>query len=155
MKKVWQSKKRTQKTLRELKQIPLERGQEYAPSIINAYLGGGAFEFNGNVPNTGLIPNLPDNCCVEVPCVVNKRGVNPMYVGPLPAQLAALNNVTVASEEMAVEAAITGNPELVYHAICYDPLSAAVLSLAEIKKMVRQMLKKNQSYLPQFKSIDI
>ena len=155
MKKVWQSEKRTRKAIEELKQTPLDRGHEYAISIINAYLGGGVLEFNGNVSNTGLIPNLPNDCCVEVPCTVNTRGVNPMYVGPLPAQLAALNNITAASEEMAVEAAITGNAELVYQAICYDPLSAAVLSLAEIRKMVKRMLTKNQPYLPQFKSIDI
>jgi alpha-galactosidase len=59
----------------------------------------------------------------------------------------------VAVEELAVEAAITGDPELVYQAVCYDPLSAAVLSLGEIKQMVRQMLKKNQPHLPQFKTV--
>ena len=135
--------------------IDLERGGEYAACIINAYMGGEPYEFNGNVPNTGLITNLPDDVCVEVPVVANKRGLNSIHVGALPPQCAALNNISVAVEEMAVEAALTGNPRLVYQAIAYDPLTAAVLSLAEIKKMVAEMLRKNKAHLPQFKSISI
>ena len=135
--------------------MSLERGHEYAASIINAYMGGDVFEFNGNVRNTGLVTNLPEDACVEVPVVANKRGLNPLYVGALPAQCAALNNITIAVEEMAVEAALTGDARLVYQSICYDPLTAAVLSLAEIKKMVAEMLRKNRDYLPQFDSIKI
>ncbi len=135
--------------------ISLERGHEYAAHIINAWMGGELYSFSGNVANTGLIPNLPERCCVEVPVLVDRRGFNPIHVGPLPIQLAALNNVSVAVEEMAVEAALTGDPKLVYQAICYDPLSAAVLSLAEIKKMVQEMLLKNKPYLPRFKKIQI
>ncbi|MCX8082501.1 MAG: alpha-galactosidase [bacterium] len=133
--------------------INLKRGHEYAASIINAYMGGEPFVFNGNVPNTGIIPNLPYNACVEVPVLADKRGFNTIYVGPLPPQCAALNNINIAVEEMAVEAALTGNAEMVYHAICYDPLTASVLSLAEIRQMVKEMLEKNKDYLPQFKSI--
>ena len=73
----------------------------------------------------------------------------------LPPQCAALNNISVAVEEMAVEASFAGDPTMVFHAIAYDPLTAAVLSLDEIKKMVQQMLRKNRKYLPQFKNIDI
>ncbi|MCK4282767.1 MAG: alpha-galactosidase [Candidatus Brocadiae bacterium] len=135
--------------------ISLERGHEYAAHIINAFMGGEPYKFNGNVPNTGLIPNLPQDACVEVPVLVNRRGLNPLYVGPLPLQLAALNNISIAVEEMAVEAALTGDPTLVYQAICYDPLTAAVLSLAEIKQMTGEMLKRNRRYLPQFKRIAI
>ena len=135
--------------------IELERGHEYAASIIHAYLGGEPFEFNGNVANKGLIDNLPPEACVEVPVVANRRGFNSIHVGPLPPQCAALNNISVAVEEMAVEAALTGDPELVYHAICYDPLTAAVCSLGEIKKMVREMLRKNKAHLPQFKTVSI
>ncbi|HOE66280.1 MAG TPA: alpha-galactosidase [Candidatus Hydrogenedentes bacterium] len=133
----------------------LARGHEYAASIINAYMGGDPYLFHGNVANTKLITNLPDNCCVEVPVLANKRGLNPIHVGALPPQLAALNNVSVAVEEMAVEAALTGDPRMVFHAVAYDPLCAAVLSLAEIKKMTQEMLRKNKPHLPQFKSIDI
>ncbi len=135
--------------------IPLERGGEYASSIINAWISGELYTFSGNVANTGLIPNLPEKCCVEVPVLVDRRGFNPIHVGPLPPQLAALNNVSVAVEEMAVEAALTGDPKLVYQAVCYDPLSAAVLSLAEIRKMVQEMLLKNKPYLPRFKKLQI
>jgi len=135
--------------------IDLRRGNEYAASIINAYLGGEPFEFNGNVPNKGLIPNLPYDACVEVPVVANRRGFNSIFVGPLPPQLAALNNLNIAIEEMAVEAALTGNPRLVFQACAYDPVAASVLSLAEIKDMVQTMLKQNEPYLPQFKHINI
>ena len=135
--------------------IFLERGHEYAAFIINALQGGESFKFNGNVPNRGIITNLPKDACVEVPVLVNKRGFKPIWAGSLPPQCAALNNISIASEEMAVEAALAGDPELVFHAIAYDPLTAAVLSLAEIKKMVREMLKRNQKHLPQFKSIKI
>lgn len=137
------------------KPLNLTRGHEYASSIINAYMGGEIFEFNGNVPNTGIIPNLPPNACVEVPVFANRRGFNPTYVGPLPPQLAALNNISIAVEEMAVEAALAGNPRLVFHSIVYDPLTAAVLSLAEIKEMVQAMLYRNRAYLPQFRNIKL
>ncbi len=137
------------------KKIPLERGHEYAASIINAYLGGEPFEFNGNVPNTGLITNLPTAACVEVPVVANRRGFNAIHVGALPSQCAALNNISVAVEEMAVEGCLTGNARLVFQAIAYDPLTASVLSLAEIKKMVAELFAKNRSYLPHFKSTAI
>jgi alpha-galactosidase len=130
--------------------ISLERGHEYAAYILNAILGGEPFQYNGNVPNTGLVTNLPQDACVEVPVWASPKGLEPVYVGALPPQLAALASLASQTEEMAVEAALTGNPRLVYHAIAYDPLSAACLSLSEIKKMVDQMLEHNRAYLPQF-----
>jgi alpha-galactosidase len=136
-------------------EVDLQRGHEYAAYIINARLGGEMFAFNGNVPNTGLISNLPEGACVEVPVVADKRGFNCVHVGALPPQLAALNNLNVACEMMAVEAALTGDPMLVYYSILHDPLTSAMLSMAEIRNMVREMLKKNRPYLPQFKSISI
>lgn len=131
--------------------ISLERGKEYAAYIINALQGGEPFQFNGNVPNTGLVTNLPQDACVEVPVWVSKKGFEPVYVGALPPQCAALTGLSAQIEEMAVEAALSGNPRLVFHAIAHDPLTAAVLSLAEIKQMVNQMLEQNRAYLPQFK----
>jgi alpha-galactosidase len=135
--------------------ISLERGHEYAASIINAWKGGEIFWFNGNVPNTGIITNLPEGACVEVPVYVDRGGLHPVHVGPLPPQCVALNHVSVMVEEMAVEAALTGDPRLVFQAICYDPLTAAVLSLAEIKAMVHEMLQQNRDYLPQFKHLEV
>jgi alpha-galactosidase len=135
--------------------MSLARGLEYAASIINARMGGDAFEFNGNVPNKGIIPNLPPDVCVEVPVIANKRGFNTIHVGPLPPQCAALNNVSIAVEEMTVDAALTGDPNLVLYAALYDPLTAAVCSMAETKKMVAEMLAKNKPWLPKFKSIKL
>ncbi len=131
----------------------LERGHEYAAYIINALRGGEPFEFNGNVRNTGLVTNLPPDACVEVPCFATTKGFSPVHVGALPPQVAALTNLSAQIEEMAVEAAITGDPRLVYQAICHDPLTAAMLSLAEIKSMVNEMLAQNRDYLPQFKRL--
>jgi len=131
--------------------INLERGHEYAAYIANALIGGEVFSFNGNVPNTALITNLPADVCVEVPVFVDKAGFHPVHVGALPPQLVALNHLSVMTEEMTVEAALTGDPTLVYHACCYDPLAASMLSLAEIRTMVNEMLEANRPYLPQFK----
>ena len=135
--------------------ISLERGHEYAAHIINAWRGGELFSFNGNVPNTGLITNLPPGACVEVPVFVDRAGFHPVHVGALPPQCATLTHVSVMVEEMAVEAALTGNPRLVFQAIAHDPLTAAVLSLAEIKEMVNDMLRQNSDYLPQFKHLKV
>ncbi|MFN4226990.1 MAG: alpha-galactosidase [Candidatus Ratteibacteria bacterium] len=133
------------------KPVNLERGHEYASYIINAYLGGEPYLFNGNVPNENIITNLPYGACVEVPVFVNRRGFNYIHVGSLPPQCAALNNINITVEEMAVEGALTGNPEMVYYAVCYDPLTASVLSLREIRQLVNELFEKNKDYLPQFK----
>ncbi len=130
--------------------IELERGEEYAAHIINALLGGEPFHFNGNVPNTDLVTNLPQGACVEVPVWVSHKGFEAVHVGALPPQCAALTNLTAQIEEMAVEGALAGNPRLVFQAIAYDPLTSAVLSLPEIEQMVNQMFAQNKDYLPQF-----
>jgi len=135
--------------------ISLERGHEYAAYIINALMGGKPFEFNGNVPNTGLVTNLPENACVEVPVWASRKGLSPVQVGALPPQCALLTNLSASIEEMAVEAALTGDPRLVFQAIAFDPLTASVLSLAEIKQMVNEMLQQNRDYLPQFKYFEV
>jgi len=129
----------------------LARGHEYASSIINAWLGGELFRFNGNVLNTGgMVSNLPRECCVEIPVLASRNMLQPMNVGALPAQVVPLTALSAQIETMAVEAALTGNPRLVYQAIANDPLSAACLSLAEIRNMVNAMLAKNKAHLPQF-----
>lgn len=135
--------------------IELERGEEYAAYIINALQGGEPFHFNGNVPNTDLVTNLPKGACVEVPVWVSQKGFEAVHVGALPPQCAALTNLTSQIEEMAVEGALRGDPRLVFQAIAYDPLTSAVLSLAEIKKMVNQMFEQNKEYLPQFNHINV
>ena len=131
--------------------IDLARGHEYAAYIMNAILGGEPFQFNGNVRNTGLVTNLPPDACVEVPVWASRKGLEAVPVGALPPQCAALTNLSASIEEMAVEGCLTGDPRLIYQAICNDPLSAAVLSLAEIKTMVNELFAFNRDYLPTFK----
>ena len=131
--------------------ISLARGHEYAAYIVNALMGGDPFEFNGNVRNDGLVDNLPQGACVEVPVWASKKGLTPVRVGALPPQCAMLTGLSAQIEEMAVEGCITGDPRKVYQAIAHDPLSAAVLSLTEIKDMVNEMFEQNKAYLPTFK----
>lgn len=135
--------------------ISLERGNEYAASITNAWMGGEAFKFNGNVTNDGLIDNLPDGCCVEVPVMATRNNLEPVRVGSIPAQCAVLTSLSAQCEMLAVQGSIQGDPRLVYQAIAHDPLTATKLSLAEIKKMVAEMFRKNQKHLPQFKKIGL
>lgn len=130
--------------------VDLQRGSEYAAYIINALAGGESFRFNGNVPNQNLITNLPAGVCVEVPVIVDNKGLHPIRIGDLPLPCATLTIINVMVEEMAVEAALAGDPSGVFHAIAYDPLTAAVLSLAETRNMVNDMLVQNKQYLPQF-----
>lgn len=133
----------------------LQRGEEYASYIINALMGGEPFGFNGNVPNTALVTNLPTGACVEVPVYVDKAGFHPIHVGALPPQLATLVHTSSMIEEMAIQAALTGDARLVMQACLHDPLSAAVLSLAEIRSMVGEMFQQNRDYLPEFKHIEV
>lgn len=134
----------------------LARGHEYASSIVNAWLGGDLFRFNGNVLNTGrLVRNLPEDCCVEVPVLASRRMLQPIFAGDLPRQVVPLTSLSATCETMAVEAALTGNPRLVYQAIASDPLTAAVLSLEEIRNMVNAMLRQNRGHLPQFRHFKV
>ena len=136
---------------KEVTEDDLERGHEYAACIINALMGGEPFQFNGNVANTNLITNLPQGACVEVPVWVDKSGFQPIHVGMLPPELALMTNLSSAIEEMAIQAAFDGDPVAIYRAICHDPLTASVLSLAEIREMVNELFDQHKDYLPQFK----
>jgi alpha-galactosidase len=158
LKEYQQTEKTWQETIRQelklpLSSVDLQRGEEYAAYIINALMGGEIFGFNGNVANTNLISNLPQGACVEVPVFVDRGGFHAVQVGELPAPLNAIVHTSATIEEMAIESAMTGNPRLTMQAILHDPLTAAVLSLAEIKEMVTVMFEQNKDYLPQFKSI--
>lgn len=129
----------------------LQRGEEYAAYIFNAILGDGEmFKFNGNVRNYHYIDNLPYGACVEVPVLASKHGLEPIAVGSLPPQLALLSGTSSQIEEMVVEGSRRGDKKMIYQAICYDPLTAAVLSLDEIRKMVDEMFEQNKKYLRQF-----
>jgi len=130
--------------------IAIYRSDEYASSIINSLHTGQPCRINGNVRNDGLITNLPQGACVEVPCFVDKHGINPCFVGDLPPQCAALNRSNIAVQEMAVKAALSGDRRLAFHAVAADPLTAAVLSLEEIQQMVDEMFAAEACWLPQF-----
>ncbi|MFZ2095793.1 MAG: alpha-galactosidase [Anaerolineales bacterium] len=129
----------------------LQRGQEYAAYIINALKGGEMFKFNGNVPNTDLVTDLPNGACVEVPVVVDRAGIHPIHVGALPPECALLTQLSSGIEELAIQGALTGDPVAIYRAIAHDPLTASVLSLAEIRQMVNELFTQHKDYLPMFK----
>ena len=128
----------------------LQRSEEYAAPIIHALAGGEPFRFHGNVPNTDLIPNLPHGACVEVPILVDAHGFHPLRVGPLPPPVAMLTRLNSEIEELAIQGALEGNPVKIFHAIAHDPLTAAVLSLEEIRNMVNELFAVHRPYLPQF-----
>lgn len=121
------------------KRLTSERSEEYASRIIEAMETGRPTVINANVQNVGLIDNLLDLSCVEVPILIDKLGFHPMAVGELPGQLAALSRSNQAVQQLAVQAIIDGSREAAFHAIALDPLTSAVLSLAEIREMFDEM----------------
>ena len=128
-----------------------ERTHEYGSRIMEAVETGAPIVVNGNVPNEGLIENLPWGCCVEVPCLIDGSGVQPTHVGELPRQLAALNRTNINAQDLIVEASLTGSEDAVRQAVKLDPLTAAVCTLDDIDKMVTEMLADQAEWLPQFR----
>lgn len=130
--------------------IEIKRSHEYGVMIIDSMETGATRRINGNVKNTGLVTNLPNGCCVEVPCFVDEGGLHPAYVGELPPQCAALNRTNINVQELAVMAALEGDRELAYQAVLFDPLTAAVLTPEDIRKMVNEMFEAEREWLPRF-----
>ena len=126
------------------------RSEEYASHIIEAVVTGIPYKFSGNVENAGWITNLPQNATVEVPVCADREGYHPSYIGELPKQCAAMNLTNLIVQDMAAEAAINGNAEMVFWAVAMDPLTAAVLTLQEIREMVKEMFFAEAKWLPQF-----
>jgi alpha-galactosidase len=131
------------------KDLPTQRTHEYGSFILESIETNRPARINGNVPNEGLITNLP-YCCCEVPCLVDRNGVQGVFVGDLPTQLAAVNRTNINVQELVVEAALTGDKDAVHYAIMMDPLTAAVCTLPQIHAMVDEMLKAQVRWLPQF-----
>ena len=129
------------------KPIEVRASHEYASGIINAMETGDVFRFNGNVPNDGIITNLPEECCVEVPCFVDADGVHPCVVGDLPPQLAAMNRSNIVVQGLTVEAVLEEDREKAVHACMLDPLTAAVCSLAEIREMCDRLFEAEKHLL--------
>ena len=130
--------------------LPAQRSNEYCSLIIEAIETNQPVRINGNVPNRNLIDNLPQGCCVEVPCLVDGNGVQPTHIEHYPTQLAALNRTNINVQELMVEAAVNGDVDAVYHAVQLDPLTAAVCTLPQIHEMVGEMLAAQAQWLPQF-----
>ncbi len=126
------------------------RTHEYASYIIEAIATGKPYVFGGNVLNNGHITNLPKDCCVEVPCVADKSGIMPTYVGELPMQLAALNQTNINVQKLTVEAALTKKKEYIYYAAMLDPHTSSELTLEEIKSLVDEMLEAHKEWLPKY-----
>jgi alpha-galactosidase len=126
------------------------RTHEYASFILEAIETDVPFKIGGNVMNTGLITNLPREACVEVPCLVDRSGVNPTYIGNLPPQLAALNRTNINTQLLTIEAAMTGKREHIYHAAMLDPHTAAELSLDHIVSMCDELIEAHGEWLPRY-----
>ena len=129
-------------------EVTVKRSHEYGSTIIHALETGEPKVIYGNVQNDGLIDNLPESCVVEVPCVVDKNGVQPTKIGSLPPQLAALMQTNINVQTLTVEAALTGKREHIYHAAMFDPHTAAELSLEEIHNLVDDLIEAHGDWLP-------
>ncbi len=126
------------------------RSVEYCSYILEAVTTGQPFRFMGNVRNDGYITNLPADSCVEVPTFADDAGLHPTGIGALPPQCAAACMTNVNVQQLCAEAALTGDPEHLVHALALDPLTGAVLTLNEIREMTTEMLEALRPYLPQF-----
>ncbi|NLJ85152.1 MAG: alpha-glucosidase/alpha-galactosidase [Firmicutes bacterium] len=133
------------------KDITHQRTGEYASYIIEAMETDRPYKIGGNVMNTGLITNLPEEACVEVPCMVDASGVSPCYVGALPPQLAALNMTNINVHLLTIEAALTGKKDHIYHAAMLDPHTASELPIDGIVALCDDLIEAHGDWLPRFK----
>ncbi|HEU0165447.1 MAG TPA: alpha-glucosidase/alpha-galactosidase [Thermomicrobiales bacterium] len=130
--------------------IEHKRSHEYASRIILGHQTGNPEVIYGNVPNHGLIDNLPDGCCVEVPILVDRNGLQPTTIGSLPPQLAAMMQTNINVQALTVEAAITKKREHIYHAAMLDPHTAAELDLDQIWHLVDDLIEAHGDWLPTY-----
>lgn len=127
-----------------------ERSQEYGSLIIHSLETGTPRVVYGNVANRGFIDNLPQDCCVEVPCLVDKNGLQPTKIGVMPPQLAAMQQTNINVQSLVVEAALTRKREHIYHAAMLDPHTAAELSLDQIWSLVDELIEAHGDMLPEY-----
>jgi alpha-galactosidase len=130
-------------------QMPVKRSNEYAATIIHAMETGDPRVIYGNVPNTDLLPGLPDGCCVEVPCLVDDTGVHPVAVPDYPPQLAALNRTYVNVVELTVRAVLEGRPDYVRAAAMLDPNAGATLTLDQIDELCDALTRAHGDAIPE------
>ena len=132
-------------------QITHERSGEYASYIMESIVTGNPYKIGGNVLNTGLIDNLPADACVEVPCLIDGKGIHPCHVGNLPVQLAAMNMTNINAQLLTINAAVTKKREDIYMAAMLEPHTAAELSIDEIKAMVDELIEAHGEYMKDYK----
>ena len=130
--------------------LRIKRSVEYGSQIIHAMETGHPAVIYGNVGNHGLIDNLPHGCCVEVPCLVDRQGIQPTRIGALPPQLAALMQTNINVQALTVEAALTGKREHIYHAAMLDPHTAAELDPDQITALVDDLIEAHGDWLPEY-----
>ena len=129
-------------------EIELERSNEYAATIIDSVVTGKPSLIYGNVRNDGLIPSLPPECCVEVPCLVDRTGVRPTPIADYPAHLAALNRTYVNVVDLTVRAVLESRPDHIRHAAMLDPNTAATLTLDQIDALCDELVRAHGDLLP-------
>lgn len=134
----------------EGKPIEIEPSVEYGADIINAIETGQPCRVYGNVPNDGIIDNLPDGVPVEVPCLVDKNGVQPVKIGKIPPQLAAMMQTNINVQALTVEAALTCKREHIYHAAMMDPHTSTELNLDQIWNLVDDLIEAHGDWLPEY-----
>lgn len=128
----------------------LERSLEYGSYIIEGHALNRPQVIYGNVYNTGLIENLPQDSCVELACLVDQNGVQPAHFGRLPTHLAALDSAHIMIHDLMVQALLNEDREAAVYALMLDPLTAAVCTPAEIRQMFDEMAATQKDYLPHF-----
>jgi len=128
--------------------ISLERSHEYGSMIVNAIETDEPTVIYGNVRNDGVIDNLPHDAVVEVPCLVDRNGVQPTRIGLMPSQLAAINKKQIEVQRLAVEAVQTRDPEKVFQAMAMDPLTGMSATLDEIRAMTRELMEAHREWIP-------
>lgn len=131
-------------------QVTHTRSREYASHIMEAIVTGVPYKIGGNVLNTHLIDNLPEEACVEVPCLVDNSGITPCHVGRLPLQLAAMNMTNINCQLLTIEAAVTHSRDTVYQAAMLEPHTAAELSINDIVAMCDDLLEAHKDWLPEY-----
>ncbi len=126
------------------------RTREYASGIMEAIVTDVPYKIGGNVINNGLITNLPREACVEVPCLVNRFGIQPTYVGALPVQCAAMNMTNINVQLLTIEAAVTRKKDAIYQAAMLDPHTSSELSIDDIVSLCDDLIEAHGSYLPEY-----
>jgi alpha-galactosidase len=129
------------------KKFPIIHSGEYGSKIINAIETGNHLRINANVKNKGLITNLPEGCCVEVPCLVDMEGIHPCFVGDLPPQLAALNRININVQELAVRGIVEKDKNKILQSILLDPLTSSILTIDETRQLVDTMFRSEKQYM--------